>query len=76
MQLFLTFIEDVKSIIFEVNEKGIFHLVGDLVEESSDVFMTVVVIEDPSKTLVDTNDVVMQLVSAGSIVRVKLLFNL
>lgn len=68
MKLFLTFIENIESVVFEINEKDIFHLICDFIEKSSNILMTIVIIENPSQTFVYSNNIIMELVFIGSIV--------
>lgn len=43
MQLFLAFIKDEKSILFEIDDELFFNDVGNFVEKASEIFVIVVI---------------------------------
>lgn len=73
MQLLFTLIEDNKRTFFEVLKEALLHDIGDFVQKPSEVAMTVVVIQNPSQSLINPEDEVMQVVLVTCIVDVKLL---
>ena len=60
MHFLLIPIKSFEHVFLEVFEEDIFHLVGDFVEEASNIFVSVEIVEEPSESLVDPHDVVVQ----------------
>ena len=73
MQLFFTFIEDVESAISEVEEEDLFHFIGDFIEEVSNIFVSIVVIQHPPQPLIYPEHVVVQIVVIFAIIGIQLL---
>lgn len=61
MHFLLVTVKGFEHIFLEVFEELVFHLVGDFVEEPSDVLVTVEIVEEPSEPFVDSHDVVVKI---------------
>ncbi len=59
MHFLLVSVEGFEHVFLEVFKELVFHLVGNLVEETSDVLVAVKVVEQPPEPLIDSHDIVM-----------------
>ena len=60
MHFFLVSVKGLEHIFLEVFKEDIFHLVSDLIEEPSDVFVPIKLVEQPSESFIYSHDVVMK----------------
>ena len=73
MQLLFALIEDIESTISEVEEEDLFHFIGDFIEEVSNIFVSIVVIQHPPQPLIYPEHVVVQIVIVLPIISIQLL---
>jgi hypothetical protein len=74
MQLLLIPVKNSKHYLFKLHKEGVLHFVGNLIQKASNVFMLIEIVEEPSQPLIDTHDIVMQIIKTPTVIVRQLLY--
>jgi uncharacterized protein YktB (UPF0637 family) len=72
VHFFFISIKDSVHFSLESFKEDIFHLISDFIEKASYVFVLIKVIEQPSKSLIDSHDIIMEIIKPSAVVISKL----
>lgn len=73
MQLLLIPIKDPNHIGLKIIQKQILHLIRNLIQKPPYILMPIIVVQQPSQSLIDPNDIIVQVIYPPSIVILQLL---